>query len=63
MKTDFAKLARQRKAALAAHGGDPVRASLAHHKDRLARALAAKDYASIHDATKVIRDLEARLRA
>ncbi len=61
MRTDFAKLARQRKAALKAHGGDPVAASLTHHKERLARAVAARDYSGIRDASMVIRDLEARL--
>jgi hypothetical protein len=62
MRTDFAKLARQRKAALAAHGGDPVAASLTHHRARLSRAVAARDYSGMRDAEKVIRDLEAILR-
>lgn len=62
MRTDFAKIARQRKAALATHGGDPVAASLAHHKARLQRAVDQKDYSTMRDAQKAIADLEVILR-
>ena len=61
-RTDFKRLERERKARLARHNGDPVAASLEHHRERLARAVAARDYSTMRDAEKVIRDLEAILR-
>lgn len=51
------------KAALAAHGGDRVRASIAHHEARLRRAVDARDYGAMRDAESVLRDLRAMVRA
>ncbi len=54
---------RAEAAHLARFGGDRVRASLDHHETRLARAVDAKDYATMRDASKVIADLRAILGA
>lgn len=63
MRTDFKALQRKRDAALKAHGGDPLRASLAHHEDRLRRAVDQRDYSTMRDAERVIADLRARIPA
>ncbi len=62
-RTDFKALKRQRNAALAAHGGDPLRASLAHHEERMRRAVDQKDYSTMRDAQRVIAELRARIPA
>jgi len=51
------------RAHLAAHGGDRIAASLAGHEERLARAVAAKDYSSMRDAQKVVAELRAIVNA
>lgn len=38
-------------------GGDRIAASIAHHRDRLRRAVDAHDYSSMRDARKVLADL------
>lgn len=60
-KTNWARLARQKREALKAAGGDPVLASLRHHEDRLSRAVTAHDYSTQRDAQKAIADLRALL--
>lgn len=51
---------RKREAAnLKAFGGDRIAASIAHHEDRLRRAVQAKDYATMRDAEKALADLKA----
>jgi hypothetical protein len=57
---DAAYKARQKAQAarLKTFDGDRVAASIAHHKERLARAIQSKDSLGILDAQKVIADLE-----
>lgn len=62
-RPNYAKLAREREAALNAAGGSRLKASLASHQERLDRAVAAKDYGSMRDAAKVVADLKALIKA
>ncbi len=52
---------RKREAArLETFGGDRVAASIASHRERLARAVMRKDYETMRDSQKALADLGAR---